>query len=389
MATVSTFRAVAAHQGSFLTDDKSYLYKYTAFHRRQWVRLLVRQQRLAEEDSVHRRAVLISGGIASWLWLAPSFAQRANPHISTLRAFLELPDAQIDFGRVKLAIDQMIDPKTDIAWAEQQLEQMVAAVSNMLAQQFFARRIPATMKADALRAYLYLPSAWNKNRVFKYDLENDPTGKKILANSLIPTYLRTGRGNCVSMPILFLILAQRLGIDVTLSTAPEHLFAKFRDESGIYRNLECTHECGPKLDSSYVREFEITDKAIENRVYLQPLNKKQVIVAMACTLGTHYYDKKDAAGLDALANLMLEYQPNCLSGVQTKAAAYAVALDVRYRRKYRTFEDIPPEERDVARLLMRQVRDWNQKAETLGWRPPSKAFEAAYQRVIKGARETQ
>ena len=340
---------------------------------------------------MYRRAMLLAMGFASsWQWAAPVHAQRLqNRDISTLRTFLDLSDEQIELGKVKLAIDQMIDPKADIAWAEQQLDQMVTAVRNMLVQQYFARRIPSSVKVDSLRTYLYQPGPRNGNRVFKYDLENDPTGKTILANSLITTYLRTRLGNCVSMPALFVILGQRLGIDVTLSTAPEHTFAKFRDESGAYHNLECTHEGGPKLDSSYIREFEITEAAIKNRVYLQPLTKKQVVIEMACTLGKHYYDKKDVVGLEALANLMLQYQPNCLSGIHTKAAAYAIALEVGYRSKYPTFQDIPPEEREGARRLMREVRDWDKKAEALGWRLPSKEFEAAYQRLVKGARETQ
>ncbi len=34
------------------------------------------------------------------------------------------------------------------------------------------------------------------------------------------------------MPFLFIILGQKLGLDVTASTAPEHVFVKYRDDMG-------------------------------------------------------------------------------------------------------------------------------------------------------------
>lgn len=336
-----------------------------------------------------RRRTFLAGTMASHLWLAPSYAQRANPHIATLRSFLKLPDAQVDFAKVKLSIDQMIDPKADLVWATRQLDQITASVTNMITQKFFMRRVAAADKVDALRAYLYLAGTWNGNRVFKYDLENDPTGKTILANKLVPNYLRTRLGNCVSMPALFLILAQKLGVDAALSTAPEHYFVKYRDETGTYHNLETTHDGGLKRDASYVREFEISPKAMENRLYLQPLSPKQTIIAMAGSLAEHYYDKKNVPGLGALADMMLEFQPNCLEGILTKMSSYGAMLDLRYRSKYARFENIPPEEQEGAATLMRQIRTWEQKAEALGWHRPSKEFEAAYQRVVQGAKPKQ
>lgn len=336
-----------------------------------------------------RRALLCGAAMGASAWGLPAFAQSAHPHTATLRRLAALPEAQIDFGQVKLTIDQLVDPGADVAWAARQLEQMTATVRSMIALQSRSRTLTTAVKVDVLRAYLYLPGAWNGNKTFKYDLENDPTGKEILANNLLPTYLRTRLGNCVSMPILFVVLAQRVGIDATLATAPEHLFVKYRDESGAYLNLECTHDCGPKRDISYIKEFEITDKAIANRVYLQPLGKRDVVLAMAGVLGSAYYKKKDAAGLHALADLLQEYRRNSLEALQTKTAAFGTELIVRYRSKYKRFEDIPIEEREGARELMWKIKTLDERVSALGWRRPSAEFEAAYTRLVQGARTTK
>src|SRR3546814_13674837 len=46
-------------------------------------------------------------------------------------------------------------------------------------------------------------------------------------NKLLPTYLASRRGNCVSMPVLHIILAEKLGLNVHLSTAPLHMFVRY------------------------------------------------------------------------------------------------------------------------------------------------------------------
>ena len=110
---------------------------------------------------------------------------------------------------------------------------------------------------------------------------------------------------------------------------------------------------------------------------------------MASTLAEHYSNTNNSPGLDALANLMLEYEPNCLEGIQTKAAAYDAALEVRYRKKYGSFENVPIAEREAAKQLIREMHAWDNKAKALGWRPPSKEFEARNQRAVRDAKQTK
>jgi len=65
---------------------------------------------------------------------------------------------------------------------------------------------------------------------------------------LLQRYLTTRRGNCITMPILFLALGQRLGLTMTLAEAPLHVFVKYTDDDGAVWNLEATSGGGVTRD---------------------------------------------------------------------------------------------------------------------------------------------
>jgi hypothetical protein len=71
-----------------------------------------------------------------------------------------------------------------------------------------ARRLagPSPTEGDllaALRKLIYESGPWNGYRPFAYD-HSDPYGDHI-SNKLLHAYLATRLGNCISMPVLFLI----------------------------------------------------------------------------------------------------------------------------------------------------------------------------------------
>lgn len=279
--------------------------------------------------------------------------RRQHADVQELRALLALPESKIDYGSVKLAIDKMVDPSADIDRAERQIGALFREAAALCGYSF-VRQVSVEARVDALRTCLYRRGPWNENRPFRYDLENDPTGKEIPENSLLPTYLDKRLGNCVSMPILFLVLAQRMGVEASLATAPEHVFVKVRDESGTYTNHECTHNGGLKADASYIREFEITPEAVKLGTYLRPLSKKDGILVMAGILGSHYYRKEDIASVAAFANLVSEASPGSLRAIQWRTAVHGLTLNVRFRRRYPRYENIPISERDEVHGLLRE-----------------------------------
>ena len=329
-----------------------------------------------------RRSALRWTGVLAGLGATRGIAAKREPSgVLKLRALLSQPDSKIDYGSVKLAIDKLVDPSADLDRAERQIGVLFREATDLCGYSF-VRQVPVEARIDALRTCLYRQGPWNDNRPFRYDLENDPTGKEIPENALLPTCLDKRLGNCVSMPMLFLVLAQRMGVDASLATAPEHVFLKVRAESGTYTNHECTHDGGLKADASYVREFEITPEAVKLGTYLRPLSKKEGILVMAGVLGSHYYRKEDIASLHAFADLTSEVSRGSLQAIQAKTAAYGLTLNVKFKKRYPRYEDIPPSEREEVRRLLRTISGLDAQANALGWRPVSAAFSENYRRLV-------
>src|SRR5688572_25889017 len=141
--------------------------------------------------------------------------------LKTVRALLQQPDSQMDLGIVKLTVDRMIDRSIDVAATTKQIDNLAAEI-----RATFPPGASSLVKFKALRDYLYRPPLLSGRQPYLYNFEDD----RGLRAKLLPIYLDTHRGNCVSMPVLFVVLGQKLGIPVTLTTAPEHLYMKFRGD---------------------------------------------------------------------------------------------------------------------------------------------------------------
>lgn len=313
---------------------------------------------------------------------AQHIAQAPNANLQSIQAILALPDQQIDLAKAKLTIDRMIDPEIDITQGLKQLESMAAQVKSRL-----PARASSQQKLDALREYLYQAGTWNANRPFRYDLD-DPFGQ-IIRNKLLTTYLVARKGNCVSMPMLFIILGQKIGIDVTASTAPEHVFVKYRDDTGNLFNLEATSGAGYTRDVWMQQQMPMTAQALASGIYMQPLTRKETVVVMAGTLLEFYGQQGREEHRIALASLLLEYYPKDVSAMLHTASAYYRLRQKQFVSKYPTPNDIPLEQRAYFRQFDQGVRLWRGKAEALGWREPDQAAETNYLQNVSRAKSAQ
>ncbi len=301
--------------------------------------------------------------------------------IERVRKILSQPDEKIDLGRVKLTIDKLVSPSIDI---EQGLKQIDAMVRKIRAMPEFGAT--ATSRAIALQRYIYTAGAWNANRSFEYDLD-DPLGANP-QNKLLPTYLSSRKGNCVTMPFLFIILGQRLGIDVTASTMPNHLLVKFRNEIGIWINLEATSGANPAREV-WIRQQNpiLTDQALENGIYLQPLTKKETVAVMAGFLAEHYFKQEQYQRAIAVADLLLEYYPKDVAMITLKGAAYGRLARKYFIEKYPSPSQISRAQTWYYEHLSRNNQLWFAKAEALGWREETKEVKEAYLQRIRATRQ--
>ncbi len=303
----------------------------------------------------------------------------ADANLRTIQAILQTPEADIDLAKAEVSIEHMIDPTVDVARTLAQLDAMATGIKSMLPIGASSR-----LTMDALRYHLYRPSPWNNNRPYSYDL-SDPFGANV-HNKLLTTYIASRKGNCVSMPMLFIVLGQKLGIDVTASLAPNHVFVKYRDGDGKTYNLETTSGAGFARDVWMRQQSPMTDEAIASGIYMRPLTRKESVVVMVGTL-LEYYDQQ---GLNdqiiAMAQVAHKFSPKDVEIILQMRHAYFRLRQHEFVDKYARPIDIPMNLRPRLTELDGHLKGLYEQAYALGWRPPDESSEKRYLQTISHAK---
>lgn len=213
---------------------------------------------------------------------------------------------------------------------------------------------------------IYESGPWNGGRPFAYDLD-DPLGRS-LPNKLLHNYLTTGRGQCVSMPTLFLILADRLGLNVSLVLAPDHVFVRYTDAQGRSFNLETTSGGHPARDEWVRQNFPMGDLAVRNGLYLRSLSKREAVAVLALTVVEHLFQFERFEAAVAVCEVLLRHHPRDVNIMLSLGSAHGKLLDA-LRKRYPIPWTAPPLVRARMHACMERNRSLFAEAERLGWIP--------------------
>ncbi|MFM7431817.1 MAG: hypothetical protein ACKO1F_18265 [Flammeovirgaceae bacterium] len=152
---------------------------------------------------------------------------------------------------------------------------------------------------------------------FTYDYI-DFRAEKDFRNYFVTKTLATGTGQCNSMPMTYLLLAEQLGVKAYLSYAPLHSFIKFPDSEGNIHNYEATNHFEIS-DQWYAHHLKISQQAYKSKIYLDTLNKKQIVAGAILDLAYGYLRKHgvdDGAFIAKCVEDALPYFPNKVANVQ-------------------------------------------------------------------------
>ncbi|WP_193747626.1 transglutaminase family protein [Leisingera sp. ANG-M7] len=266
-----------------------------------------------------------------------------------------------DLARVKLEVDRIIDPSIDVEAQLAGINRMAAEVQAML-----PHNADAWAKVEVLRRYIYEPGPWNTQRAFAYD-HDDPYGRDV-RNKLLGDYLQDRRGNCITMPFLFIILGQRLGLEMAPALAPLHVLVKFTDDQGVMHNLEATSGAGRARDQHYRDLLPISDQALANGLYLAPLDAEQSMAVIAAVVLDGLMARGAYREAMAVADVLLENHPQFAYALVKKGTAAYRILEAEFYSKFPRSGDVPEDQRAELIWLQRVNRDAFQKAEALGWK---------------------
>jgi hypothetical protein len=159
-----------------------------------------------------------------------------------------------------------------------------------------------------------------ENTPFRYDFE-DIFGGKNWENMFVTKLLATRKGNCHSMPYLYKILCDEIGVPCHLPLAPNHIYIKHQSKKAGWYNTELTSASFP-IDAWLMASGYITLQAIQNGIYMDALNNQQCIALCILDLAKGFdrkYPQNDGAFIVKCCDLTLEHFPKCINAMLFKA----------------------------------------------------------------------
>jgi hypothetical protein len=155
---------------------------------------------------------------------------------------------------------------------------------------------------------------------YRYDMDDffgDSDWRKMFVTKL----LHAGLGNCHSMPALYKILADEIGVEAWLAITPNHTYIKqWNDKTGWY-NTEITTGDFP-LDGDIKHNSYIKHEAIVAGVYMDTLSDKESIAYTIQDLAQGFVRKfgyEDTATPISWLETALQYYPDFPNALILKA----------------------------------------------------------------------
>jgi len=127
------------------------------------------------------------------------------------------------------------------------------------------------------------------HKAIKYDFD-DYMGAKDYSKMFVSKLMETNSGQCHSMPLLYLILAEQVGAEAYLVMSPNHSYIRFKDADGELLSVELTNGMFSAnsfvLNSGYIKA-----EALKNKLYMQNLGKREILSQIYVDLASGYIHK--------------------------------------------------------------------------------------------------
>lgn len=163
---------------------------------------------------------------------------------------------------------------------------------------------------------------------FRYDF-NDCFAKENWTNMFVTKLMVTHKGNCHSLPFLYKILAEELGVKAYLSYAPNHIFIKQYNKKTSWYNVELTNGQFPN-DGWVMATGYVSTASIVSGMYMDTLGLKQSVAVCVNDLAKGYkrkYKNYDEEFVLKCCRLGLKYYPNFAELLLLKAETLKSVYD--------------------------------------------------------------
>ena len=214
--------------------------------------------------------------------------------IADLEAIAGLPEKEVSLGKALLLASSIGEKdlygiSVDPSGIEEKIEGLVARVRPALKDRSNPRSAVSLLSRFLFveEGFVYDPAAGNPE------------------NYLPDHVLSRKRGNCLGLTMLYLVLAERLGIPLQGSYVPSHSFVRYEGQGGRI-NIETAEKGVERADEQYARDFLLA----KDRPYLRTLGKKEMIGVYLKSLGAAYSRNGIEEKAAELYRAAAEFDPN-------------------------------------------------------------------------------
>ncbi len=268
--------------------------------------------------------ILAAGCSSAWPDYDPyaqlqSRRKRKGRSARSIEEVMALPEREIDLGRAALLVAAEMSPGKNVAADSAELERLVKDAARQIGRGGNAR--------DALEE---LSNLLLVDRGVGYHQARSARDFDIT------DVLTSRQGNCLNCTMLYLAVAERLGLKLYAVTVPGHIFMRYDDGKHSF-NVEPTLGGKSVADLRYKLMSDIPKHSLERGVYLRSLSPREFLAEVLAARGglLARCGKLKQAGRDldlALSVLPASVQGLVNSGYLAERSGRPAQAKTHYRR---------------------------------------------------------
>ena len=222
-----------------------------------------------------------------------------------------LSDSEIDLLETLLLISKHWNPSLQIKPLRLEIDNLAQEVKKSIQGSSGAEET-----VRALRSTIHKKSGYRYTE--QVDERGFPTDDEEL---FLHGMLKSKRGYCMNLSLLYLILAQKLDLPLFGVPLPNHFFVRY--EAGKNRiNIEAT-ELGEAFPDSFYQQRYLLSSANEGSYFLQNLNTKQTLGAYFSNVGMVYYQNQKIERALFYLKLSTDINPKSIDAQNNLANIYS------------------------------------------------------------------
>lgn len=196
--------------------------------------------------------------------------------VRTIEEALALPDDQIDLATAILLLSQeayqdLYQITIDVYEYRDRIDEMAMTLKKKIGKTKDPEKIVKTINTYLFQELNFKP----------VDVEEEPK------SYFLSFVLDEKKGSCLGLSMLYLAIAERIGLPLYGVCLPKHYFVRY--ENGRKRfNIETTNNGISCPDDSYRKDFNVPES---NQFYLKSLGKREIFGVFYYNRGFAYYKK--------------------------------------------------------------------------------------------------